>query len=127
MSSLDSLLGAIVPGLSLPQPDVLLPAGISFFTFRAISMIVDLYQGKIEAAPGLLTLSAYITFFPQLIAGPISRYRDLGGQLQALPHRLEEGQLYSGLAVFILGLAKKVLIADSIAQIIDPLLIRYTE
>lgn len=127
VSSLDSLLGALVPGFGLSLPDVLLPVGISFFTFQAISTIVDLYRGKLEAAPDLLHLTAYMALFPQLIAGPIARYVNLGPQLDALPPRLEDDRLYSGLTVFILGLAKKVLIADSLGQIVDPLLIRYTE
>lgn len=123
--SLQWLVQRVNPAFTLPAPGVLLPVGISFFTFQALSYIIDLYRGKAEVASGPLHLLAYTALFPQLIAGPIVRYKTLAPQLNALPERLTDDRLYSGLVIFILGLAKKILIADNIAAIINPLLADY--
>ena len=71
-----------IPGVDLPLPGISLPIGISFFTFQALSYVIDLYRGKYKAQKSLFRLALYISFFPQLIAGPIVRYEDVARQLE---------------------------------------------
>jgi alginate O-acetyltransferase complex protein AlgI len=100
--------------------DIVLPLGISFFTFQQVSYLVDAWRRKAPSY-GLLDYSAYVTFFPQLIAGPIVRHRELVPQFTLSP--LREG-LYQrcahGAALLAIGLGKKVLLADSLAEFVDP-------
>jgi len=119
------LIQRVVPAYVLPAPGILPPVGISFFIFRALSYIIDLYRGQAGGASDLLSLTAYIALFPHLIAGPITRYNMLAPQLEVLPQRLADGRLYNGLVIFVLGLAKKVLIADNLAAMVNPLLANY--
>ncbi len=100
---------------------IVLPAGISFYTFEAISYMVDVHRGTVPAERNPLRYAYFISFFPHLIAGPIVRYGKLGPQLARL-HRFDPDLLRSGLLLFAVGLAKKVLIADGIALRIDPVL-----
>lgn len=94
-----------------------LPIGISFFTFQLLSYLFDVYYRKSHAQRNVLNLGLYISFFPQLIAGPIVRYDVIENQIQ---HRKEHLYGFSeGMIRFIYGLAKKVLIANYIAQIAD--------
>jgi len=96
---------------------IALPIGISFYTFQGISYVVDVWRGEIPAEHNLLTFGAYISFFPQLIAGPIVRYRDVTAEF----HRpaVSFDMFSAGAARFVLGLGKKVLIADKVAPIAD--------
>ena len=96
---------------------VALPIGISFYTFQAISYIADVYRGTIKPQKNLIDMGLYITFFPQLIAGPIVKYHDIEQQLKVRPLELTETAY--GVRRFIYGLAKKVLIANQIATISD--------
>jgi alginate O-acetyltransferase complex protein AlgI len=100
-----------------PGKDVHLPLGISFFTFQAISYIVDIYRRQVPAQKSILEVGLYIALFPQLIAGPIVRYGNIAAQLR---HRVMtlEGFAY-GVRRFVLGLAKKVLIANVLGQTAD--------
>ena len=94
-----------------------LPIGISFFTFQLMSYVFDVYYGKVKAQKNLLYLGLYVSFFPQLIAGPIVRYSDIEDQIE---HRIEsKGDVAEGLRRFIYGLGKKLLIADYMAIIVD--------
>ncbi len=94
---------------------IILPLGISFFTFHGMSYIIDLYREKFEAQRNPFKLALYITFFPQLIAGPIIRYKDI---YQEIDNRQENYQLFAeGAKRFIVGLAKKVLIANMLGRI----------
>ncbi|MDA3845339.1 MAG: MBOAT family protein [Vallitaleaceae bacterium] len=94
-----------------------LPIGISFYTFQTMSYTIDVYRGKTKVQKNLLTLSTYVALFPQLIAGPIVRYIDIEHELE---HRTESLQLFSqGTRRFILGLAKKVLIANPMGFLAD--------
>ncbi len=107
--------------LPIPAPHpILLPLGISFFTFTQISFLVDLAQGQAELQ-GPLSYTLFVTFFPHLIAGPILHHREMMPQFSpAAGHfRLRRDDLTLGLSWFILGLAKKVLIADGIASAAD--------
>ena len=94
-----------------------LPIGISFFTFQALSYIIDLYRGNYPAQKNPLHLGLYISLFPQLIAGPIIRYHDIAGQIKKRRVRLED--FGCGAERFILGLGKKILIANPMGQMAD--------
>lgn len=103
--------------LNIPLPPIHLPIGISFFTFQAISYIVDVYRGKAEVQHNPLRVALYISLFPQLIAGPIVRYETLAAQLRQRTHTLAKISL--GAQRFTIGLAKKVLIADTLGYTAD--------
>ncbi|MFK8012902.1 MAG: MBOAT family protein [Marinicellaceae bacterium] len=94
-----------------------LPLGISFFTFQAISYIVDVYRKDVPAQQNPFDLALYISLFPQLIAGPIVRYHDVANQIKSRNHSFE--MFSSGVERFIFGLAKKVLIANSLGEVAD--------
>lgn len=109
-----------IPFLSfLPKTNIALPIGISFYTFQAMSYTIDVYRGDTEAQKSLVNFGTYVSFFPQLIAGPIVRYRDIAYQLD---HRKENGtQFANGIRRFIVGLGKKVLIANQVGMYWDML------
>ncbi|MBE6599458.1 MAG: MBOAT family protein [Ruminococcaceae bacterium] len=100
-------------GLSVPLLNIALPVGISFYTFQILSYTVDVYRGDTAAQRNVIDLGAYITLFPQLIAGPIVRYSDIAQQLKGRRHTV--GKTAYGVRRFVLGLGKKVLIADTLA------------
>ena len=105
-------------GIDLPVVELVLPIGISFYTFHHISYLVDVYRGERRALRDPLSFAAYITMFPQLVAGPIVRYREIADQLgQQRNHRLDD--IAAGFPRFALGLTKKVVIADSLAPVVD--------
>ena len=104
-------------GLSIPLLRIALPIGISFYTFQMLSYTVDVYRGQVKAQKNLIDLGAYITMFPQLIAGPIVRYSDVETQLVVRTHSFE---MFSyGVRRFVIGLAKKVLIANRLGELCD--------
>lgn len=105
-----------VTGLEIPLLRLALPIGISFYTFQIISYTVDVYRGE-TAQKNFIYLAAYIAMFPQLIAGPIIRYRDIAEQLVKREHTWK-GAAY-GIRRFILGLAKKILIANQLGELCD--------
>jgi alginate O-acetyltransferase complex protein AlgI len=94
-----------------------LPIGISFFTFQAMSYIIDVYRREARVQHNPVNLALYIALFPQLIAGPIVRYHDIAGQLSERTTRLED--FYTGVVRFIVGLGKKVLIANVMGRMAD--------
>ena len=104
-------------GYSLGQPKIHLPIGISFFAFQAISYIIDVYRRDVKAQEKITTFSLYESFFPKLLAGPIIRYRDIESQLSERSVTLD--MFFNGAQRFILGLGKKVLIANSVAIAAD--------
>lgn len=110
---------------SLPLPKILLPLGISFFTFQGISYLVDVFRGTTPVQKRLDHLGLYIALFPQLIAGPIVRYQDLAGQLGR--RSLSWQGMALGLERFVLGLAKKVLIANQLAMVVDAIFVAQPE
>jgi alginate O-acetyltransferase complex protein AlgI len=105
-------------GGDFPVTHLLLPIGISFYTFHNISYIVDVYRGERPALRAPVAYATYITMFPQLIAGPIVRYREIADQLpQERTHRLDD--IAAGFPRFALGLCKKVIIADSLSPLVN--------
>ncbi len=103
-------------GLSVKLLNIALPIGISFYTFQLISYTVDVYRGE-KAQKNPINLAAYVTMFPQLIAGPIVRYADIARMLSKREHTLE--MLSSGVTRFVLGLGKKILIANILGELCD--------
>lgn len=101
-------------GLGLPFLRLALPIGISFYTFQIISYTVDVYRGE-AAQRNLIHLAAYVAMFPQLIAGPIVRYRGIAGQLTQREHSLHGTAL--GIRRFVVGLGKKILIANQLGEL----------
>ena len=104
-------------GLAIPVPDVTLPLGISFFTFQAMSYVIDVYRGDCGVQKNFGRLLLYISFFPQLIAGPIVKYRDIEEQI--LSRSVTSDKTALGIRRFAQGLAKKVFIANNVAVIAD--------
>ncbi len=96
---------------------IILPIGISFYTFQAISYLIDLYRRQVEVQKNFADLALYIFLFPQLIAGPIIRYHDIAAQIKTRSNNLDN--FVEGIKRFVLGLAKKVLIANQMAVIAD--------
>ena len=106
-------------GLSLSAPEVRLPLGISFFTFQALSYVVDVYRGVDQPERNPLVVLLYICLFPQLVAGPIVKYHDISGQLRTRYASIEDKA--RGLRRFAMGLGKKVLIANVMGAAVDEL------
>lgn len=99
-------------GLSIPLLNLPLPIGISFYTFQTMSYTIDVYRGDTKAQKNLISFGAYVSLFPQLIAGPIVRYQTIAAQID---HRVHTADLFSsGVKRFVCGLAKKVLLANNI-------------
>jgi len=112
---LDSL-NAVLP-VDIPYRELPLPIGISFYTFQALSYIIDVYRKEVRPQKNILYFAMYISMFPQLIAGPIVRYIDIEEQLKNRTVTMRKfGQ---GAEYFIIGLAKKVILANSVGQVFD--------
>ena len=105
-----------VTGLSVPLLEAVLPIGISFYTFQIISYTVDVSRGE-RALKNPVSLGAYITMFPQLIAGPIVRYSDIDAELRSRTHSVADTA--EGIRRFIFGLAKKILIANQLGELVS--------
>ena len=105
-----------VTGLRLPLLKLALPVGISFYTFQCLSYTVDVYRGTVPSQKNLIAFGAYVALFPQLIAGPIVRYSDVAKELDGRTHSWENVGL--GLRRFLMGLAKKVILADNLAMLV---------
>ena len=103
-------------GLGLPMLRLALPVGISFYTFQCLSYTIDVYRGEVPPQKNILSFGAYVAMFPQLIAGPIVRYCDIARQLENRTHSWE--QVSRGLRRFLVGLSKKVILADNFALLI---------
>ena len=102
-----------VTGLSVPLLRLALPVGISFYTFQCLSYTIDVYRGRVPPQKNPISFGAYVALFPQLIAGPIVRYADVARELDSRVHSWEDVGL--GLRRFVIGLAKKVILADNFA------------
>ena len=116
IDSFAALMGTDAAGLGIHWR-LILPIGISFYIFQSISYLVDVSRGDASSDANLIDFAAFIALFPQLIAGPILRYKDLEHQFRHRDHSVE--LFCEGMARFVLGLAKKVLIADSLAPLAD--------
>ena len=113
--------------LDLPLADIVLPVGISFYTFHTITYIVDAYRGAITPTRNFFEFSSYVSLFAQLVAGPIVRFRQIEGDLEQIDRADRRQGLAIGWSFFVIGMIKKVIIADTIAMIIDPALERYAD
>lgn len=104
-------------GFNLPLQNIALPLGISFFTFQAMSYVIDVYRGSAKAQTHLQDIGLYISFFPQLVAGPIVRYQTIADQIT---HRQENFEDFSyGVKRFIIGFSKKVILSNNMALVAD--------
>ncbi len=119
---LSSSLRALFESDGIPLIEAVLPIGISFYTFQSMSYTIDLYRGRTRPVDSFLDFAAFVTMFPQLIAGPIVRFSHLNEQLRSRTHELD--RFASGLFTFILGLAKKLLVADTLAALAAPLFLQ---
>ena len=117
----DFILGMVnsVTGLHLPLPQIRMPIGISFFTFQAMSYVIDVYRETTKAQKNYAKVLLYISFFPQLIAGPIVKYHDVAAEIDQRTVTLEEVSL--GIRRFSAGLCKKVLISNTMGLVADQL------
>ena len=102
---------------NIPVPKMALPLGISFYTFKIITYLVDVYRGTVTVQKNFIDLSLYISLFPQLTAGPIVKYSAISVQLENRDHTLN--MFTRGVTKFILGLGKKVILANNLALIAD--------
>ena len=112
--SVNSLLGT---GFAAIQGIGTLPLGISFYTFQTLSYTIDVYRREVKAEHNIIDFGAYVVMFPQLIAGPIVKYRDVSAQLHVYKHRYDLKQIEEGMTLFAFGLAKKVLLADAVGAL----------
>lgn len=104
-------------GTDFTIPSIVLPIGISFFTFHAISYVIDIYRGKAQVQKNLFHVGLYIVFFPQLVAGPILRYSVIADQIMGRKESFED--FSQGVCRFLMGFAKKILLANNFALIAD--------
>ena len=104
-----------ITGISVNLLNITLPIGISFYTFQILSYTVDVYRGQVTAQKNLLSLGTYIAFFPQLIAGPIVRYKDIAHQLECRTHSIEKAA--SGIRRFVIGFSKKIILANTLGEL----------
>ncbi len=112
ISSINTILGLSIPLVGLP-----LPIGISFYTFQTMSYSIDIYRGDAKVQKNIIDFGAYVTMFPQLIAGPIVRYQTVADELNSRRENPEE--FADGIKLFMVGLGKKVLLANNIGMLWD--------
>lgn len=113
--SVNAVLAYFQAGGEFPVLDIALPIGISFYTFQSLSYTMDIYRGEVKPTKSFLHFAAFVSLFPQLVAGPVVRFSQLDSQLKNLPLRLSSSHLNLGLVFFSVGLVKKTLIADRVA------------
>lgn len=123
---LNRVCSALGFALRLPQVDILLPVGISFFTFQALGYMIDVYKGRTKAETNLFRYALFISFFPQLVAGPIERSNRLLRQL-AEPHDFDFRRARDGLLIMLLGFFEKVVIADRAAIYVNAIFGNWVE
>ena len=112
ISNINSILNTNISMLNIS-----LPIGISFYTFQILSYVIDVYKGKVKAQKDIINLACYVSAFPQLIAGPIVRYSDIEKEL--INRKTTIDDIYYGIRRFIIGLSKKVLIANNVSYVCD--------
>lgn len=118
LDSLGDLSGILGNPTDFPELQVILPVGISFFTFQALSYSIDIYRGKIQPEPSLVKFLTFVAFFPQLVAGPIERSDHIIPQFEA-KKEFDLVEAVAGMKIFVWGLFKKVVIADRLAMYSD--------
>jgi D-alanyl-lipoteichoic acid acyltransferase DltB (MBOAT superfamily) len=119
LSNVAATLAELGVAASPPVMRIILPVGISFYTFHAISYVIDVYRGKVEPEPSFLKIALYIAFFPQLIAGPIVRASFIMPQIRR-PRSFSPAQQAIGVRLLLRGFIYKAAVADTLAQIADP-------
>ncbi len=120
-ASTNAVLGTLGLPDAAPLLHLALPIGISFYLFESITYTVDIYRGAARPAESFLHYAVFVSIFPKLVAGPIIRYSDVEEQYRALPSRVDWEQMHRGIWFFVVGMAKKLLIADALAGQINPL------
>jgi alginate O-acetyltransferase complex protein AlgI len=120
--SINGLLDALRFGTPINVPEIILPVGISFYTFQTLTYTIDLYRGDIKPAKSLMHFAAYVSMFPQLVAGPIVRYSDVETQMQDLSKTPDWNAIARGIWFFVIGMGQKIIIADTAAKAVGPLL-----
>lgn len=118
ISSFTDLLENLGTSFSLPALEIILPVGISFYTFQTMSYTIDVYRGRVKAEHNLLNFALFVTFFPQLVAGPIERAEHILDQFKQRFYPTKQ-QFRDGCKLIITGLFKKVMIGDSLGRIVD--------
>ena len=118
LESLQKAAAMVHVQINLPAFDILLPVGISFYTFQALSYTMDVYRGEIEPERNLLKYALFVSFFPQLVAGPIERSKNLLDQV-AVPHRFDYDRAAAGLQMMLWGFMEKLILADRAAIFVD--------
>jgi len=121
LGSLDGIGAAIGLGTPLPSLNIILPVGISFYTFNSMSYTIDIFRRRIEPTDNVLEYTTFVALFPHLVAGPIVRFTDLAGQLRRLTPRLTSKNAARGMYFLSCGLVKKLLIADQLSPRVDAL------
>jgi alginate O-acetyltransferase complex protein AlgI len=119
LTNLNALFGAAHLAVVLPVFSLALPLGISFFVFKHIGYLIEVHNGHYPASNDFVTFATFSAFFPQISAGPISDYAKTAVQLTSLPKKLAQGQVYAGILSLSIGLAKKILIADALANVVN--------
>lgn len=120
MESFERLFNVFGLTVNAPVLNLILPVGISFYTFQSMSYVVDVYRRQIKPADHWLDYAAYVSYFPQLVAGPIERGAHLLPQILK-PRKIEPDQFYEGCYLIFWGLFQKMFIADNLARIVDPI------
>ena len=106
----------LIPGLNLSAPELSLPLGLSFYTFTVLSYILDVYMDRAPVQKNVMSYAVYATFFPKIISGPIVQYRDMMEQIEA-ERETPPAKIASGMNLFLVGLFKKVLLADNLGTV----------
>jgi alginate O-acetyltransferase complex protein AlgI len=122
-----ALAQALGSDMAVPHLNIILPVGISFYTFHTISYIVDSYRGLIKPTRNFFEFSAYVSLFSQLVAGPIVRFRQIEADLEQIGKANREQWLWKGVSFFVVGLIEKVFVADALAAFVDPALSVYQQ
>lgn len=115
VSSANAVATSIALPTLIPVLEIVLPIGISFYTFNSMSYTIDIYRGRVQPAASLVHFSAFVAMFPHLVAGPIVRYSDIEDQFARLRSTLTGCQASVGVFFFVSGLAKKLFLADQLA------------
>ena len=117
-ANINLALESLGTGYRIPEPDMLLPVGISFFTFQSMSYTIDFYRGQVERETSLVRFATFVSLFPQLVAGPIERAKTLLPQFTRL-QPITWSRVADGVSVFVVGLFKKVACANALALYVD--------
>ncbi|HEV7514833.1 MAG TPA: MBOAT family O-acyltransferase [Thermoanaerobaculia bacterium] len=127
LATVATVAGWLAHPIAIHPLDIILPIGISFYTFHTISYIVDSYRRTITPTRNFFELACYVCLFPQLVAGPIVRFRQIESDLENLGQADRVHNLDRGWSFFAIGMMKKVLLADSLASIVNPALAGYAQ